>query len=138
MGARLRARSERSEVSTRARESFRMASGHILRVRLNILSHSLRQLRPRRHVLLIPKLWPPSRWSCKAYKLYRVWLECAYLVNQCPRGQKQSHLLGTKLFILSLMEKMSLDVACQLAYSWLHSSKTDDIMELLLFANTAA
>ena len=62
--------SERSEVSTRARESFRMASGRIFRVRLNFLSHSLRRLRLRRHVLLSRKLWPPSRWSCKAYKLY--------------------------------------------------------------------
>ena len=62
--------SERSEVSTRARESFRMASGRIFRVRQNFLSYSLRRLRPRRHVLLSHKLWPPSRWSCKAYKLY--------------------------------------------------------------------
>ena len=62
--------SERSEVSTRARKLFRMASGRIFRVRLNFLSYSLRRLRPRRHVLLSQKLWPPSRWSCKAYKLY--------------------------------------------------------------------
>ena len=62
--------SERSEVSTRARELFRMASGRIFRVRLNFISYSLRRLRPRRHVLLSQKLWPPSRWSCKAYKLY--------------------------------------------------------------------
>ena len=61
-----------------------------------------------------------------------VWLDCAYRVNQCSRGQKRSHLLGPKLFVLSLMVKMLLPVACQLAYSWLHSSKTDDIMELLL------
>ena len=61
--------SERSEVSTRARESFRMASWPIFRVRLNFLSYSLRRLRPRRHVLLSRKLWAPSRWSCKAYKL---------------------------------------------------------------------
>ena len=60
--------SERSEV---ARESFRMASGRIFRVRLNFLSYSLRRLRPRRHVFLGQKLCPPSRWSCKAYKLYR-------------------------------------------------------------------
>ena len=59
-------------------------------------------------------------------------LDCAYWVNQCSRGQKRSHLLGPKLFVLSLMVKMLLPVACQLAYSWLHSSKTDDIMELLL------
>ena len=38
-----------------------------------------------------------------------------------------------RLFVLSLMVKMLLPVACQLAYSWLHSSKSDDIMELLLF-----
>ena len=62
--------SERSEVSTRARKLFRMASGRILRVRLNFLSYSLRRLRPPRHVLLSQKLWPPSRWSCKAYKFY--------------------------------------------------------------------
>ena len=62
--------SERSEVSTRARESFRVASGRIFRVRLNFLSYSLPRLRPRRHVLPSQKLWPPSRWSCKAYKLY--------------------------------------------------------------------
>ena len=43
----------------------------IFRVRQNFLSYSLRRLRPRRHVLLSHiKLWPPSRWSCKAYKLY--------------------------------------------------------------------
>ena len=47
-----------------------MASGRISRVRLNFLSHSLRRLRPRRHVLPSQKLWAPSRWSCKAYKLY--------------------------------------------------------------------
>ena len=39
-------------------------------VRLNFLSYSLRRLRPPRHVLLSQKLWPPSRWSCKAYKRY--------------------------------------------------------------------
>ena len=48
-----------------------MASGRIFRMCLNFLSYSLRQLRPRRHVSLSQKLWPPSRWSCKAYKLYR-------------------------------------------------------------------
>ena len=68
---RVRVCSERSEVSTRAQESFRMASWRIFRVRLNFLSYSLRRLRPRRHVLLSRKLWAPSRWSCKAYKLYR-------------------------------------------------------------------
>ena len=47
-----------------------MASWPIFRVRLNFLSYSLRRLRPRRHVLLSRKLWAPSRWSCKAYKLY--------------------------------------------------------------------
>ena len=46
-----------------------MASWPIFRVRLNFLSYSLRRLRPRRHVLLSQKLWAPSRWSCKAYKL---------------------------------------------------------------------
>ena len=61
-----------------------------------------------------------------------VLLDCAYRENQCSRGQKRSHLLGPKLFVLSLMVKMLLAVACQLVYSWLHSSKTDDIMELLL------
>ena len=34
--------SERSEVSTRARESFRMASWPLFRLRLNFLSYSLR------------------------------------------------------------------------------------------------
>ena len=58
-------------LSERARESFHMASGCIFRVRLNFLSYSLRRFRPRRHVLLSQKLWPPSRWLCKAYKLYR-------------------------------------------------------------------
>ena len=48
-----------------------MASGRIFRVRLNFLSYSLRRLRPRRQVFLSHKLWPPSGWSCKAYKLYR-------------------------------------------------------------------
>ena len=43
---------------------------HLFRVRLNFLSYSLRRLRPRRHMLLSRKLWAPSRWSCKAYKLY--------------------------------------------------------------------
>ena len=62
--------SERSEVSTRARESFRMASRRIFRVHLNCLSYSLQRFRPCRHVLLSQKLWPPSRWSCKAYKPY--------------------------------------------------------------------
>ena len=62
--------SERSEVSTRARESFRMASWRIFCVCLNFLSYSLRRLRPHRHMLLSRKLWAPSRWSCKAYKLY--------------------------------------------------------------------
>ena len=57
-------------LSTRAQESFRMASGRIFRMRLNFLSYSFRRLRPHRHVLLSQKLWPPSRWSCKAYKLY--------------------------------------------------------------------
>ena len=61
-----------------------------------------------------------------------VLLDCAYRANQCSRGQKRSHLLGPKLFVLSLMVKMLLAVACQLVYSWLHSSKTDDKMELLL------
>ena len=62
--------------------------------------------------------------------LATVRLDCAYRFS---RGQKQSHLLGpAKLFVLSLMVKMLLPVACQLVYSWLHSSKTDDIMELLL------
>ena len=65
--------SERSEVSTRARKLFCMASGRIFRVRLNFLSYSLRRFRPRRHVLLSQKLWPPSRWSCKAYKLLFGW-----------------------------------------------------------------
>ena len=45
---------------------------------------------------------------------------------QCPK------MITPKLFVLSLMVKMLLDVACQLVYSWLHSSKTDDIMDLLL------
>ena len=62
--------SKRSEVSTQAWELFRMASGRIFCVRLNFLSYSLRWLTPRHHVLLSLKLWPPSRWSCKAYKLY--------------------------------------------------------------------
>ena len=97
-------------------------------MRLNFLSHSLRRLRLRRHVLLSQKLWPPSRWSCKAYKLY-----CS--AGLCLPGKsifarpKLSHLLGPKLFVLSLMVKVLLAVACQLVYSWLHS---DDIMELLL------
>ena len=110
--------SERSEVSTQARESFRMASGRIFRVRQNFLSYSLQRLRPRArcHVLLIHKLWPPSRWSCKAYKLYRSARLCLP-TNQCSRGQKRSLLLGPKLFVLSLMVKMLLAVACQLVYS---------------------
>ena len=51
-------------------ECLRMASGHISRVRLNFLSYSLQRLRPRLRVILRQKLWAPSRWSCKAYKLY--------------------------------------------------------------------
>ena len=51
-------------------ESFHMASWPIFRVRLNFLSYCLRRLRPRRHMLLSRKLWAPSKWSCKAYKLY--------------------------------------------------------------------
>ena len=112
-----------------------MASGHIFRVCLNILSYSLQQLRPHLQVLLCQKLWAPSRWSCKAYKLYGsagLHCSCAYWVNWCSRGQKWSHLLGPKLFVLLLMVKMLLPMACQLAYSWLHCSKIDNIMELLL------
>ena len=51
-------------------ECLRMASGRISRVRLNFLSCSLQRLRPRPRVLLRQRLWAPSRWSCKAYKLY--------------------------------------------------------------------
>ena len=62
--------SKRSEVSAQARESFSMAFGRIFCVSLNFLFYSLQRLRPRHHVLLSQKLWAPSRWSCKAYKLY--------------------------------------------------------------------
>ena len=61
-------------------------------------------------------------------------LDYAYRVNQCSRGQKWSHLLGPKLFVLSLMVKMLLPVA----YSWLHCSKIDGIMDLLLLLLNAA
>ena len=47
-----------------------MASGCIFCMHLNFLSDSLQQLRPCRHVILSQKLWAPSRWSCKAYRLY--------------------------------------------------------------------
>ena len=42
------------------------------------------------------------------------------------------HHSPLKLFVLSLMVKVLLPVACQFAYSWLRYSKTDDIMDLLL------
>ena len=109
-----------------------MASGRIFRVRLNFFSYSLQRLRPRRHVLLSQKLWAPSRWSCKAYKLP---FSCSSRKSMFPRPKMIAPLLsmlGPKLFILSLMAKMLLPVACQLVYSWLHCSKTGDIMDLLL------
>ena len=108
-----------------------MASGRIFHVRLNFLSYSLRRLRPRRHVLLGQKLWPPSRWSCKAYKLY---------------GSAGLCLPGKSMFTWSKTTASSWpkvvrpvangkDVAARgLSIGLLLASfsKTDDIMELLL------
>ena len=107
-------------------------------VRLNFLSYSLRRLRPRRHMLLSQK-WAPSRWSCKAYKLYG---SCkAYKLygsaGLCLPGKsifarpKMIAPPWPKLFVLSLTVKMLLDVACQLAYSWLHCFTIDDTVDLL-------
>ena len=47
-------------LSTRARESFRMALWRLFRVRQNFLSYSLRRLGPRRHVLLSQKCGLPQ------------------------------------------------------------------------------
>ena len=79
----------------------------------------------------------PSKWSCKAYKLY-IQLDCAYRVNQCSRGQIWSHLIGPKLFVLLQMVKMLLDVACQLAYSWLYCFTIDNTVDLLCLLMHAA
>ena len=105
-----------------------MASWRIFRVRLNFLSYSLRRHRPRRNVLLSRKLWPPSRWSCKAYKLY-----CS--AGLCLPGNARPKTIAPswpKVVRPVADGKDVASCACQLIYSWLHSSKTDDIMELLL------
>ena len=62
---------------------------------------SLQRLRPRRQML-------PSKVVGSLKMIARptnstVQLNCAHRVNQCSRGQKWSHLLGPKLFVLSLM-----------------------------------
>ena len=125
------ARPKRSEISTRARELFRMASGRIFRARLNFLSYSLRRHRP--HVAESKTVASLKMIMQGRQTLLFGWtVLTAYRVNQFSRGQKRSHLLGPKLFVLSLMVKMLQAVACQLVYSRLHSSKTDEIMELLL------
>ena len=125
--------SERSEVSTRARELFRMASGRIFRVRLNFLSHSLRRLRPPRHVLLSQKLWPPSRWSCKAYKLYRSAGLC--LPGKSMFTRPKTIAPSWPKVVCPVADDKDVarcGLSIGLVYSWLYSPKTDDIMELLL------
>ena len=97
------------------------------------LIYSLWRLRPRRHVLLGQKLWPPSRWSCKAYKLYGSAGLCLPGKSMFARSKTIAHSWPKVVHPIAdaVMVKMLLPMACQLAYSWLHSSKTDDIMELL-------
>ena len=107
-----------------------MASGRIFRVRLNLLT----LFDDSGHVAMccwVKSCGLPQDGHARPTNS-TVLLDCAYRANQCSRGQKWSHLLGPKLFVLSLIKKMLLDVACQLVYSWFHSSKTDDIMEFLL------
>jgi hypothetical protein len=58
-------------------------------------------------------------------------LRCAHRINQCSRCQKWSPLFGPK-FVLSLIVRMLLAVACHLAYSWLHYSIVDLVWLLIL------
>ena len=54
-------------------EYLRMVSGRMIsRASKFSFLGSLRRFRPRPRVLLRQKLWAPSRWSCKAYKFYRL------------------------------------------------------------------
>ena len=89
-------------------EIHSMASGHISRMRLNFLTlfsdsdHVTRCYYVKSCGLPQDDLARPTNST--------VWLDCGYQVNQCSRGQKWWHLLGPKLFILSLMVKILLSI----------------------------
>ena len=95
-------------------DSCSRASGCISHVRLKfsfLLSSETQAMSPG---ATESKVVAPSRWSCKAYKLYGS--AGQYSLGKSMFAQpKWSHLLGSKLFVLSLIVKMLLPMDCQLA-----------------------
>ena len=122
--------SEWSEVSIRAWELFRMASRGVCFACVKIFFLAL--FGGLGHIAKC--FWVISRGIPQDGHARptnsTVLLDCAYRANQCSRGQKWSHLLDPKLFVLSLMVKILLPLGCQLVYSWLHCLTIDDLLWL--------
>ena len=107
-----------------------MVSGHISRVHLNFLSYSLQRLRRCPRVLLCQKLSQddyarPTNSTFQLDYAYRINTTFAWLETIAPSWPKVVHPVAN--------DKDDATRGLSIDHSWLHSSKTDDIMELLLF-----